>query len=263
MKVVILCGGKGTRLREETEYRPKPMVPIGNRPILWHIMKIYAAHGFNEFILCLGYKGEMIKDFFRNYMWMTSNVTLQLGRKPHVVFHDHHDEEDWKVTLADTGEDTLTAGRVNRIKSFLGNDPEFFLTYGDGVGNVDIRASLDFHHKHGKMATLTGVRPPGRFGELGIAPNGQVHQFNEKPQVTEGRISGGFMILSQKVFDYMGDNPDQTMFEQAPIRRIAQEGELMAYPHDGFWQPMDTFAEYTLLNNMWADGKAPWKVWRA
>ena len=262
MKVVILCGGKGTRLREETEYRPKPMLPIGNRPILWHIMKTYAAYGFKEFILCLGYKGEMIKDFFRNYTWMTSNVTLQLGRKPHVQFHDHHDEEDWRVTLVDTGEETFTAGRVNRIKPFLGDDPEFFLTYGDGVGDVDIRALLEFHRRHNKTVTLTAVHPPGRFGEIDLAPDGKVLQFNEKPQVTEGRINGGFMVVSRRAFDYMGMNPDQTMFEQAPIRAISQAGELMAYLHDGFWQPMDTYAEYTLINKMWADGKAPWKVWK-
>lgn len=262
MKVVILCGGKGTRLREETEYRPKPMIPIGNRPILWHIMKIYAAHGFNEFVLCLGYKGEIIKDFFRNYLWATSNVTLQLGRKPHVQFHNHHDEEDWTVTLADTGEETLTAGRIAKIKPFIGNDPEFFLTYGDGVGNVDIPASLAFHRKHGKALTLTAVRPPGRFGELGITPEGAVTQFNEKPQVTEGRISGGFCIASSRIFNYLGDDADQMMFEQQPIRQMAQEGELMAFNHNGFWQPMDTYAEYTLLNKMWADGKAPWKVWQ-
>lgn len=262
MKCVILCGGKGTRLREETEYRPKPMVPIGNRPILWHIMKIYAAYGFNEFILCLGYKGDMIKDYFRNYLWMTSNVTLQLGRKPHVQFHNHHDEEDWKVTLVDTGEDTLTAGRIQRIKPFIENDSEFFLTYGDGVGDVNIPASLEFHRKHGKVLTLSAVRPPGRFGELGLSPEGQVLQFNEKPQVTEGRINGGFLVASTKLFDYLGNDADHTMFEQQPILSVAQKGQLMAFPHDGFWQPMDTFSEYMLLNRMWTEGKAPWKVWK-
>lgn len=260
MKVVILCGGKGTRLREETEYRPKPMVPIGNRPILWHIMKIYAAQGFKEFVLCLGYKGEMIKDYFRNYLWMTSHVTLKLGRKPDVKFHSHHDEEDWTVTLVDTGEETLTAGRINRIKPFLGNDTEFFFTYGDGVGNVDVKAALEFHRKHGKKLTLTAVRPPGRFGELGLDPNGRVLEFNEKPQVTEGRINGGFFVASSSIFDYLQDS-DQMMFENQPMRKLASEGQLMAYPHDGFWQPMDTFSEYNLLNKMWADGKAPWKIW--
>ena len=260
MTVVILCGGKGTRLREETEYRPKPMVPIGNRPILWHIMKIYAAHGFKDFVLCLGYKGDIIKDFFRNYLWMTSNVTLKLGRKPDVRFHNHHEEEDWTVTLADTGEETLTAGRINRIKQFVGDDSDFFLTYGDGVGNVDIKAALEFHKKHGKKLTLTAVRPPGRFGELGLDSSGVVREFNEKPQVTEGRINGGFFVASTKIFDYL-QNSDQIMFENQPMRALASAGELMAYRHDGFWQPMDTFSEYNMLNKMWSEGKAPWKTW--
>jgi len=261
MKVVILCGGKGTRLREETEYRPKPMLPIGNRPILWHIMKIYAACGFTDFVLCLGYKGEMIKDFFRNYLWLASHVTLRLGHQADVKFHNHLHEEDWTVTLAETGEDTLTAGRIRRIKQFIGDDPEFFLTYGDGVGNIDIPASLAFHRKHGRKLTLTAVRPPGRFGELGIAADGRVEQFNEKPQTTEGRINGGFFVASRGIFDYLDDNSEQVMFEQQPIRAMAKDGQLMAFPHDGFWQPMDTFTEYNLLNRLWAAGNAPWKNW--
>lgn len=263
MKVVILCGGKGTRLREETEYRPKPMVPIGNRPILWHIMKIYAAHGFNEFVLCLGYKGEMIKDFFRNYLWMTSHVTLRLGHNSDVQFHNHHDEEDWSVTLVDTGEETLTAGRIRRVRPFLDDDKEFFLTYGDGVGNIDVPGSLAFHRKHGKKLTVTAVRPPGRFGELGIEKDGRVREFNEKPQAAEGRINGGFFVASSAIFDYLGDDADETMFEQKPVQSIARAGELMAFPHDGFWQPMDTFSEYTLLNRLWAEGHAPWKIWKS
>jgi glucose-1-phosphate cytidylyltransferase len=263
MKVVILCGGKGTRLREETEYRPKPMVPIGNRPILWHIMKNYAACGFTDFVLCLGYKGEMIKDFFRNYLWMTTHVTVQLGRDPNVIFHDHHAEEDWTVTLADTGEDTLTAGRIQRIKRFIGDDPEFLLTYGDGVSNIDIPASLAFHRRHGKILTVTAVRPPGRFGEMSIGPTQQVLQFNEKAQVTEGRINGGFFVASRALFDYLGKDADQVMFEQNPVQTLAREGQLMAFAHDGFWQPMDTFSEYTLLNRLWAGGNAPWKTWKS
>ncbi|HEX3988981.1 MAG TPA: glucose-1-phosphate cytidylyltransferase [Verrucomicrobiae bacterium] len=262
MKVVILCGGKGTRLREETEYRPKPMVPIGNRPILWHIMKIYAAHGFKEFILCLGYKGEIIKDFFRNYHWMTSHVTLRFGPQADVQFHNHHDEEDWTVTLADTGEETLTAGRIRRIKQFIGDDSEFFLTYGDGVGNINIRAALEFHRKHGKHLTVTAVRPPGRFGELGIGVGGAVREFNEKPQVAEGRINGGFFVASRAIFDYLDDSADNVMFEQKPVQSIARDGQLMAFAHDGFWQPMDTFSEYSLLNRLWAEGNAPWKIWK-
>jgi glucose-1-phosphate cytidylyltransferase len=265
MKVVILCGGKGTRLREETEYRPKPMVPIGDRPILWHIMKIYAAHGFKDFVLCLGYKGEMIKDYFRNYLWMTSNVTLKLGRKPSVQFHSHHDEEDWSVTLVDTGQETLTAGRIERIREFVKDDSDFFLTYGDGVGDVNIRAELDFHKKHGKKLTLIAVRPPGRFGELDITADQRITAFNEKPQVAGGRINGGFFIASTKIFDDLKGNSqkssDQIYFEQEPIRKLAADGELKAFSHDGFWQPMDTFQEFTLLNKMWAEGKAPWKNW--
>ena len=263
MKVVILCGGKGTRLREETEYRPKPMVPIGSRPILWHIMKIYAACGFTDFVLCLGYKGDMIKDFFRNYLWLTSQVTLRLGREANVKFHDHHPEEDWTVTLADTGEDTLTAGRIRRIKQFIGDDPEFFLTYGDGVGNIDLAGSLAFHRRHGKKLTVTAVRPPGRFGELDIAPQGQVRAFNEKPQAAEGRINGGFFVASRSVFDYLGPDADQIMFEQKPVQTMAREGQLMAFAHDGFWQPMDTFSEYSLLNRLWTEGAAPWKTWKS
>jgi glucose-1-phosphate cytidylyltransferase len=260
MKVVILCGGKGTRLREETEYRPKPMVPIGDRPILWHIMKIYAAHGFKDFILCLGYKGELIKDYFRNYLWMTSDVTLSLGHKPALQFHNHHAEEDWTVTLADTGQETMTAGRIRRIRHYLGDDPEFFLTYGDCVGNVDIPASLRFHRKHGKKLTLTAVRPPGRFGELSVNAASEIDQFNEKPQATEGRINGGFFVASPQIFDSLGDD-DHMMFEQEPLRALVRERELMAYQHNGFWQPMDTYQEYTLLNKMWAEGRAPWKSW--
>ena len=260
MKVVILCGGKGTRLREETEFRPKPMLPIGNRPILWHIMKIYAAQGHNEFILCLGYKGEMIKDFFRNYQWLTSDVTLSLGRTPSPRFHTRHGEEDWSVTLADTGENTLTAGRIKRIERYLGNDAHFFLTYGDGVGNVDVNAALASHEKHHGVLTVTAVHPPGRFGEMAMADGEHVTEFNEKPQVEAGWINGGFFVASRKLFSYLDDS-DDVMLEQEPIRRITADGQLNAYQHTGFWQPMDTFTEFNLLNQLWAAGKAPWKIW--
>ena len=261
MKVVILCGGKGTRLREETEYRPKPMVPIGTRPILWHIMKTYASHGYKDFIVCLGYKGEMIKDYFRNYLWMTSDVTLKLGRHPGIQIHNHHNEEDWTVTLAETGDETLTAGRIARIKKYIGDDEDFFLTYGDIVANINIPATLEYHRKHGKVLTLTAVRPPGRFGELGITEHGRVGEFNEKPQAAGGRINGGYLVASRRLFDYLGDSCDQTMLEQNPMQTITKQGELMAFPHDGFWYPMDTFAEFNLLNKLWAENKAPWKVW--
>jgi glucose-1-phosphate cytidylyltransferase len=260
MKVVILCGGRGTRLREETEYRPKPMVPIGQQPILWHIMKYYAQFGHKEFILCLGYKGEMIKEYFRNYPWMAGDVSLQLGRTPSVHFHDHYDEESWSVTLAETGAETMTGGRIRRIRRHLGEDKEFFLTYGDGVGNIDIAASLAFHHQHGKLLTVTAVHPPGRFGELGLEPNNSVSLFNEKPQVEGGWISGGYFVASTKILDYLGDS-DGVTFEQDPIRQIASEGQLMGYRHQGFWQPMDTYQEFLLLNKLWSEGRAPWKVW--
>jgi glucose-1-phosphate cytidylyltransferase len=260
MKVVILCGGRGTRLREETEYRPKPMLPIGPLPILWHIMKIYASQGHKEFILCLGYKGEMIKDFFRNYLWMMSDTTIKLGRESQAVFHTRHDEEDWSVTLADTGENTLTAGRIKRIESYLGKDEDFFLTYGDGVGNVDVNAALAFHRRCGKTLTLTAVHPPGRFGEITLQAGDVVSHFNEKPQVEAGWINGGFFVVSRRVFAQL-ENTDQIMFEQEPMRAIAGQGELMAYRHTGFWQPMDTYQEFTLLNRLWNEGKAPWKTW--
>jgi glucose-1-phosphate cytidylyltransferase len=260
MKVVILCGGRGTRLREETEYRPKPMVPIGNRPILWHIMKIYASQGHKEFILCLGYKGDMIKEYFRNYLWNTCDVSLSLGRQPKIQFHDRHSEEDWTVTLADTGENTLTAGRIRRIRPYLGKDETFFLTYGDGVGNVDVNAALALHREHGKALTLTAVHPPGRFGEISLGAKDVVQQFNEKPQAEGGWINGGFFVGSQRVFEYL-EVGDDMMFEQDPMRKIAAERQLVAYRHDGFWQPMDTYQEFTLLNRLWADGKAPWKTW--
>jgi glucose-1-phosphate cytidylyltransferase len=260
MKVVIFCGGKGTRLREETEYRPKPMLPIGDHPILWHIMKTYATHGFREFILCLGYKGEIIKDYFRNYLWMASDVTLKLGRDPSVHFHGSHNEEDWSVTLAETGLETMTAGRLERIKRYLGDDEEFLFTYGDGVGNVDIPRSIEFHRAHGKLVTLTAVHPPGRFGELGLEDGGVVRQFNEKPQAEGGWINGGFFVANRRVFDYIAAS-DDVMFEAAPIKQIAQDDQLRAFSHTGFWQPMDTYQEFLLLNRLWAEGEAPWKVW--
>lgn len=236
------------------------MVPIGDRPVLWHVMKTYAAHGHKDFVLCLGYKGEMIKDFFRNYLWATSNVSLRLGRSPRVQFHDHHGEEDWNVTLADTGQETMTAGRIARVERYLSDDELFLLTYGDGVGNVDVNKTIEFHKSHGKLLTLTAVHPPGRFGELGMATDGRVSQFKEKPQAEGGWINGGYFVASRKIFFYV-QNCDDVMFEQEPIPRIAADGELMAYQHNGFWQPMDTYQEYLLLNRLWAKGKAPWRIW--
>jgi len=259
MKVVILCGGKGTRLREETEFRPKPMVPIGNRPILWHIMKIYAAHGFKEFVLCLGYKGELIKEYFRNYLWNTCDATISLGREAEVRFHDHHDEEDWTITLADTGPESMTAWRVRAIDRHLGDDDRFLLTYGDGVGDVPIRDVIACHEASGKTCTLTAVHPPGRFGELTLR-DGTVAGFNEKPQAEGGYINGGFMVCERGLIAELPDDP-AVMLEQGPLQRLAADDRLGAYRHDGFWQPMDTFQEFTLLNRLWDTGRAPWKVW--
>ena len=260
MKVVILCGGKGTRLREETEFRPKPMLPIGERPILWHIMKTYAAHGFNEFILCLGYKGEMIKEYFRNYLWNTCDTTLHLGQDPEARFHTRHTEEDWAVTLADTGQESLTGERVFKIRSYLEGEDTFLLTYGDGVGNIDIPATIALHRSLGSVCTLTAVHPPGRFGEIDLAADSTVRGFNEKPQTGTGYINGGYMVCSTRLFDYLAPQP-AIMLEQEPLRKITADGLLGAYKHDGFWQPMDTFQEFTLLNELWSRGQAPWKVW--
>jgi len=260
MKVVILCGGRGTRLREETEYRPKPMLPIGNRPILWHIMKTYAHHGHKDFILCLGYKGDMIRDYFRNYLWNTCDATLRLGLEPQTRFHTRHGEEDWSVTLADTGENSMTGYRVRLIRQYLGEDENFLLTYGDGVGDMDINGSIRFHQATGQICAMTAVHPPGRFGELGLDPSGRVYGFNEKPQAEGGYINGGYMVCSRRIFDYLPDDPG-IMLEQDPMRKLTAEGQLAAFRHEGFWQPMDTFQEFTLLNNLWEKGNAPWKVW--
>jgi glucose-1-phosphate cytidylyltransferase len=259
MKVIILCGGKGTRLREETEYRPKPMVPIGNRPILWHIMKIYASQGFHEFVLCLGYKGDMIKDYFRNYLWHTCDTTLTLGRRPEIEFHNTHEEADWRVTLADTGENSMTAYRIRQVGKYLAKDDHFLLTYGDGVGNIDVSSVIQQHKTSGKLCTLTAVHPPGRFGELSL-DDAVVRGFNEKPQAEGGFINGGFMVCSRGMLDYLPDDPG-VMLEQSPMQRMAADGKLGAYRHTGFWQPMDTYQEFVLLNRLWEGGKAPWKLW--
>jgi glucose-1-phosphate cytidylyltransferase len=257
MKVVILCGGLGTRLREETEYRPKPMVPIGGRPILWHIMKTYAHYGHKEFVLCLGYKGEVIKDYFRNYHWNTSDVTLRLGRTPKTVYHTQHEEEDWTVTLVDTGQETQTGGRLRRVMPFIESDT-FLLTYGDGLTNSNINDSIDFHKNHGAIVTVTAVKPSGRFGEL--AMDGQtVTAFKEKPEKESGFISGGYFVMNKAISKYLDD--DKCVLEQKPMEQLTGEKQLKAYCHDGFWQCMDNYREQELLNKMWVSGKAPWKIW--
>jgi glucose-1-phosphate cytidylyltransferase len=260
MKAVILCGGQGTRIRDASELLPKPMLPIGGKPMVWHIMKGYARHGVKDFVLCLGYKGWAIKEFFLNYRAMTTDLTITLGRHDGLEFQGRPEEDDWRVTLAETGEATMTGGRVAAVRRYVENDELFLLTYGDGVSDVDVAKTVAFHRAHGKIATVTAVRPPGRFGEMRIE-DGAVTEFNEKPQATEGFINGGFFVLDAKrVWDYLGTDP-QTILEREPLRRLAADQELVAFPHTGFWQPMDTAREYGMLNELWAAGKAPWKTW--
>lgn len=259
MRVVILCGGQGTRLREETEVRPKPMVEIGGRPILWHIMKIFAHHGHSEFVLCLGYKGHIIKDFFLNYEARMTDVTVRLGRQPSVRFLNSHEEDGWAVTLAETGESAMTGARVKRASRYLEDGP-FLLTYGDGLGDVNITELVRFHRSHGKLATVTGVHPAGRFGELRLEGE-RVAEFAEKPQVTEGMINGGFFVFERRFIDRYLSDRDDVVLEGEPLQHLAADGELMVWRHDGFWQPMDTYREWKILEDLWESGKAPWKVW--
>ena len=253
--VVILCGGQGTRLREETEFRPKPMVEIGERPILWHIMSIYAAAGLSNFVLALGYKGELIKEYFLNFHPHTSDLTVHLGTGQ-VNYHSNA-APDWHVTLVDTGLNTQTGGRVRRLKPWLDGKP-FMLTYGDGVGNVDLKALWEFHKNHGKLATVTAVRPPSRFGNL-TCENSRVQAFKEKPQTDAGWINGGFFVLEPSIFEYIAG--DSMPLEIDPLHQLAADGQLMAYRHEGFWAPMDTLREKHLLQELWDSGSAPWKVW--
>lgn len=260
MRVVILCGGRGSRIRDASEILPKPMLPIGGKPILWHIMKLYAHHGLSDFVLCLGYRGWVIKEFFLNYAAMTNDVTVEIGSRRSVTIAAHEQEENWSVTLAETGELTATGGRVIAVRKYLEESDLFLLTYGDGVANVDIRALVDFHRSHGKIVTVTAVRPPSRFGELGIQ-GGIVREFSEKPQAAAGLINGGYFVCdARRVWDYFRGGPT-TDLEREPMQRLAADGQLVAYQHDGFWQPMDTLREYTILNEMWDSGEAPWRVW--
>ena len=257
MKVVILCGGLGTRLREETEYRPKPMVPVGSQPILWHIMKLYAAAGHKEFVLCLGYKGEVIKEYFRNYHWNTSDVTIRLGAHPEIEYHNTHDEEDWTVTLLDTGATTQTGGRLKRALPYI-KDDTFLLTYGDGLTDSDINASIAFHRAHRPIVTVTAVQPAGRFGDLTLE-GPRITAFKEKPKQQTAFINGGFFVMDKRIGDYLPG--DDTVLENDPMNRLAHEGQICAYQHPGFWQCMDTFREQQLLTGMWQAGDAPWKKW--
>jgi len=258
MKVVILCGGRGTRLKQETEVRPKPLVEIGGRPILWHIMKIYAYYGFSEFVLCLGYKGRMIKEYFLNYEMMASDLTLKLGSND-IKTHNQSRERDWIITFAETGEEAQTGARVKRVEKYI-EDDLFMLTYGDAVANINIKNLLEFHKSHGKIGTITGVHPSSRFGEL-VIKGRQVMQFTEKPQIKEGFINGGFFVFNKKFFNYLKDN-DNCYLEREPLEKLALDEELMVYTHEGFWQCMDTYRELEILNNLWRSPKPPWKIWR-
>ena len=258
MKTVLLCGGQGTRLREETEFRPKPMVEIGGRPILWHIMKGYALHGFRDFILCLGYRGSMIKEYFLNYEVMNNDCTISLGNHRQIAYHGEHEERGFNVTLADTGADSMTGGRLKRIEKHVGDDDTFLLTYGDGLSDINLKTLLDFHHSHGRLATVTVVQPVSRFGMLEVGHGGDVQKFAEKPLV-EGWMSAGFFVLNRKVFDYLSG--DDCVFEREPLERLTKEGQLAAYRHPGFFFAMDTYREYKYLNELWASGQAPWKTW--
>lgn len=256
MKAVLLAGGLGTRISEETHLKPKPMIEIGGMPILWHLMKSYSSHGINDFIICCGYKGYLIKEYFANYFLHMSDVTFDMANNKMVV-HEQN-AEPWRVTLVDTGEDTMTGGRLKRVAKHLAQDDAFCFTYGDGLSDVDISASIEFHKTHQKLATVTAVLPPGRFGSL--ERNGHtVNGFIEKPHGDGGWINGGFFVLSPKVIDYIAS--DSTSWELEPMSRLAKEGQLQAFEHNGFWQPMDTLREKNLLEDLWSSGKAPWKKW--
>jgi glucose-1-phosphate cytidylyltransferase len=256
MKAVLLAGGLGTRMREETEFRPKPMVEVGGRPVLWHIMKILGQQGIEDFVVATGYKSEIIKNYFTNYSPMNQDFTVRLGDHSSITYHDGHEESDWTVTVADTGAATMTGGRIKRIQKYVGNN-RFLCTYGDGIADVDIKALIEYHESHGKLATITAVQPLSRFGVLDLDADGGVRQFKEKPQV-EGWINIGYFIFEPEVFDYLEDN---SVLEEEPLRRLAADGQIAAYPHSGFWQPMDTYRETLMLNEMWDTGRAPWKNW--
>ena len=257
MKVIILAGGFGTRISEESHLKPKPMIEIGGRPILWHIMKIYSHYGFNDFVICCGYKGYYIKEYFAHYFLHESDVTFDFSMSNQQVVHNHH-AEPWKVTLVNTGLHTMTGGRVKRVQEYVGNEP-FMLTYGDGVSDVNIQQLVECHQKHGKLATVTSVQPSGRFGALELSEDNCVRGFQEKPQGDGGWINGGFFVLQPEVFNYIEN--DSTIFERSPMEKLAQDNQLVAYKHDGFWQPMDTMRDKDNLEDLWQKNKAPWKSW--
>jgi glucose-1-phosphate cytidylyltransferase len=257
VKVVILCGGRGTRLKEETEFKPKPMVEVGGMPLLWHIMKVYAHYGFNEFVLCLGYKGEIIKEYFHHYELLSNDFTIQLGTRD-IEIHPKHSERGWKVTLVDTGLNAMTGARVKHIEKFIDSDL-FLLTYGDGVADVNISDLLDFHKSHGKIGTVTGVFPPSRYGELMIAED-RVVSFSEKPVKHVDSINGGYFVFNKEFFKYLQPD-DSCVLEKEPLETLVADDQLKVYHHKGFWQCMDTYRDYTFLQNLWEKGEAPWKIW--
>jgi len=257
MKVMILCGGLGTRLREETEFRPKPMVEIGQRPILWHIMKTYSHHGYRDFVLCLGYRGNVIREYFLNYEAMNNDCTIRLGSRSRITYYNGHGEQDFRVTLTDTGLETMTGGRIRRAAKYIDGDT-FMLTYGDGVSDVNVGKLVEFHKSHGKLATVTTVRPLSRFGFVQVTDAGGVTQFVEKPMI-DGWMNAGFFVFNRGIIDLI--DGDECILEREPLERLAREGQLMAYRHEGFFYAMDTYREYKALNEMWASPNAPWKVW--
>jgi glucose-1-phosphate cytidylyltransferase len=257
VKAVILAGGLGTRISEESHLKPKPMITVGDKPILWHILKIYSHHGINDFVICLGYKGYVIKEYFANYFLHMSNVTFDIANNTMEVHR--RDAEPWRVTLIDTGENTMTGGRIKKIRSHLGNE-DFCCTYGDGLSDLDIKASIAFHKQHGKLATITAIQPPGRYGALQIE-NGNVQSFHEKPLGDGSWINGGFFVFNTSFVDRYIDDDDMTPLEQAPLRTAATDGQLQAYHHTGFWQAMDTLRDKNQLEDLWSTGKAPWKIW--
>jgi glucose-1-phosphate cytidylyltransferase len=259
-KVVIFCGGYGTRIRDVADDLPKPLIRVGERPIVWHIMSIYARYGVTEFILTLGYKGWLIKEYFLNYRRFVSDITLRLSDESHVQIHRLQPVEDWTITLAETGLDTQTGGRLAQARRYLRDDELFCVTYGDGVADIDIAKLIAFHQSHGKIATVTGVHPPARFGVLDVAHEDGlqiVRQFSEKPQSLEGMINGGFFVFDSRIWNYVHDDPDMPL-EREPLMRLAEDRQLAVYEHDGFWQPMDTYRDWKLLNTLWANGSAPW-----
>ena len=261
MKVVILCGGYGTRIRDVSDDLPKPMIPIAGYPIIWHIMKYYASFGHDEFILCLGYKSNVIKDYFLNYESRTTDFSITLGKKDSIEILNNHTEQNWKITFAETGLDSMTGTRVKKIQKYIAPNESFMLTYGDGLSDVNLDNLISFHNNHKKTLTLTGVRPAGRFGEILSNSEGEITDFMEKPAITKGRINGGFFIANYSIFDYIKDNRDDVVFEKEPMQKLVNNKDLMQFNHDGFWQPMDTAREFTMLNDMYKTKNAPWKIW--